>query len=91
MFTVFLDAPAIIYLVGHFSIFYFRLSDHRGPILSCSFSANGEVAVTGGVDGKVVIWNVKTMWLYSLLHRFENMSFNLEIKFFSEAATGAVL
>ena len=60
MFAVFVDMPPII-SPSQFRISYFRPSDHRGPILSCSFSANGEVAVTGGVDGKVVIWNVKTV------------------------------
>ncbi|XP_057295533.1 dynein assembly factor with WDR repeat domains 1-like [Hydractinia symbiolongicarpus] len=31
-------------------------SDHTGPVLACEFSQSGNMAVTGGVDGKVLVW-----------------------------------
>lgn len=34
-----------------------RPTGHSGPVLSCSFSASGCLAVTGGIDGKILVWS----------------------------------
>lgn len=31
-------------------------TDHKGPILSCNFSPSGRLGMTGGIDGKTLIW-----------------------------------
>jgi len=31
-------------------------SGHAGPVLQCQFSGSGNKAITGGIDGKVLIW-----------------------------------
>jgi len=33
-----------------------RSADHKGPVLTCKFSASGMRAVTGGIDGKMLVW-----------------------------------
>jgi len=31
-------------------------SGHHGPVLTCQFSGSGQKAITGGIDGKILIW-----------------------------------
>eukprot|EP00112_Aurelia_sp_Birch-Aquarium-sp1_P006529 Seg172.2 transcript_id=Seg172.2/GoldUCD/mRNA.D3Y31 product="putative serine/threonine-protein kinase PkwA" protein_id=Seg172.2/GoldUCD/D3Y31 len=33
-----------------------KTTDHKGPILSCNFSPSGRLGMTGGIDGKVLVW-----------------------------------
>ena len=37
-------------------IIFYRPTDHKGPILSCNFSPSGRLGMTGGIDGKTLIW-----------------------------------
>eukprot|EP00794_Sanderia_malayensis_P013799 gene13799-15244_t len=33
-----------------------KSTDHKGPILSCNFSPSGRLGMTGGIDGKILVW-----------------------------------
>jgi len=54
--AVCMDGSIATYSIGSKNELVKKPSDHRGPILSCGFAANGEYAVTGGIDGKVLVW-----------------------------------
>lgn len=54
--AVFMDGSIATYSINGKSELSKKPSDHRGPILSCGFAANGEMAITGGIDGKVLVW-----------------------------------
>lgn len=33
-----------------------KSTDHKGPILCCNFSSSGKLRMTGGIDGKCLVW-----------------------------------
>ena len=39
-----------------FQYLLYRSTDHKGPILSCNFSPSGRLGMTGGIDGKTLVW-----------------------------------
>lgn len=51
-----MDGTIAVYNISNKTELFKRATDHRGPVLSCNFSASGKVAVTGGIDGKVLVW-----------------------------------
>jgi len=44
------------YDITHKQELFKRSTDHRGPVLSCNFSPSGNLACTGGIDGKLLVW-----------------------------------
>lgn len=32
--------------------------EHSSPVLSCAFSPDGRLFITGSVDGAIIIWDV---------------------------------
>lgn len=38
------------------SIHSYSSSGHNGPVMQCQFSGSGQRAITGGIDGKILIW-----------------------------------
>lgn len=40
--------------------------EHSSPVLSCAFSPNGRLFVTGSVDGAIIIWDVPEVSLKNI-------------------------
>lgn len=51
-----MDGTIAGYDISHKTEVFKKTTDHRGPVLSCGFSPTGNLAVTGGIDGKILVW-----------------------------------
>jgi len=70
------EAGAVLAGVAQESLLEMEFRDHAGPVRVLSFSPDGELLATAGLDGQPRIWNAETG---HLLHVLEDNSYPMEI------------